>query len=115
MSARRKLITETRQPFDLSSELQATIDELDLGQTVGSIKDHGYGYVRSPTSIEFNDRLRKTLLRLSKNGYANMLLNKDPIIEDVVLNPKILFFVFVLPFQFLSFVRKESLLLPHYI
>ena len=89
----------TRQPFDLSAELQARVDELDLGETVEHVKKHGYGYIHDAASPEFVARLRETIVRIvrgGKGGYglegrgANMLLPKDPVFEEVVLNPKIL-------------------------
>lgn len=89
-------IYETRQPFDLSDELKAKVAELDLAETVQHVKDKGYGYVYDPAPIEFNERLRETIIGLAKDGHSNMLLDKDPIFEEVVLNPKILTMVEIL-------------------
>ena len=81
----------TRPMFDLSDKLQARIEELDLVETIQHVKDNGYGYIHNPTSIEFNDRLRETILRVSgKLPGSNMLLDKDPIFVEAVLTPKIL-------------------------
>lgn len=90
-------IHETRQPFDLDDELQAKVDSLGLAATVQQVKDEGYAYIHDPTPIEFNDRLREIILRIAdgKPG-ASMLLDKDPIFEEVVLNPKILAIVEVM-------------------
>ena len=92
-------IFETRQPFDLSDELQARVDELDLGETVEFVREHGYGYIHDAATSEFVTRLRETIVRIVRGGEgghglegrgANMLLPKDPVFEEVVLNPKIL-------------------------
>ncbi len=92
-------IFETRQPFDLSDELEARVRELDLGDTVEHVKANGYGYVHDAAPPEFVERLRETIVRIIGEGAggnglegrgANMLLPKDPIFEEVVLNPKLL-------------------------
>ena len=89
-------IHETRQPFDLSDELKEKVQALDLVETVQHVKDNGYGYIYDAASIEFNERLRETIIRIAKTDKsmggagANMLLHKDPVFEEVVLNPKIL-------------------------
>ena len=91
---------ETRQPFDLSEELQARVEKLDLVETVEHVKEHGYGYIHNAATTEFVERLRETIIRIGETpegrlgdgraGGANMLLAKDPIFEDVVLNAKML-------------------------
>ena len=93
-------IFETRQPFDLSDELQARVDELDLREAVEHVKEHGYGYIHDAASPEFVARLRETIVRIVRREseyllganvpLVNMLLPKDPIFEEVVLNPKLL-------------------------
>ena len=44
-------IFETRQPFDLSDELQAKVVALDLVETVQHVKDNGYGYIYEPAPL----------------------------------------------------------------
>ena len=86
-------IFETRQPFDLSDELQARVEALNLGESVRQVKEEGYGYILDPAPFEFTERLRETIVRVCTGGdirRANLLLIKDPIFEEVVLNPKIL-------------------------
>lgn len=92
-------VFETRQPFDLSDELEARVRDLDLGETVEHVKQHGYGYIHDAATPEFVERLRETIVRVAtrtdageglQGRGANMLLAKDPIFEEVVLNPKIL-------------------------
>ena len=88
-------IFETRQPFELSDEHQARVDELNLGETVEHVKEHGYGYIHDAASSEFVERLRETIMRIVRGGEggyglegrgANMLLPKDPVFAEVVLN-----------------------------
>ena len=91
-----ELFVDTRQPFELSEELQQRVDQLELNSTVEQLKENGYGYVYQPSTNEFNERLRETIIRIGKpdpaipGGGGNMLLDKDPIFEDVVINPKLL-------------------------
>ena len=92
-------IFETRQPFDLSDELKAKVEALNLSESVRQVKEEGYGYILDPAPIEFTERLRETIVRVCTGGdirRANMLLIKDPIFEEVVLNPKILTMVEIL-------------------
>ena len=100
---------ETRQPFDLGDDLQRRVDENGVADTIAQLQADGYGYVRNAGTPAFNQRLRETILRISgenlppdkregngqeavktSGGGANMLLHKDPIFEEVILNPKLL-------------------------
>lgn len=95
-------LTRTRQPFDLDDEMIAKVKELGLEDTVRHLKEEGYGYIHDVVDDAFNARLRETILRLcaadpsQQGGGANTLLDKDPIIVDVVLNPKLLAIVEVM-------------------
>lgn len=87
---------ETRQPFELGDELAARVAELGLGPNLDQLRDEGYTVVPEIAPPEFTARLRDTCLRLSKEtegtgrGYsAALLLGRDPIFEEVVLNPRI--------------------------
>ncbi|MCH7816487.1 MAG: phytanoyl-CoA dioxygenase family protein [Proteobacteria bacterium] len=84
---------QTRQPFDLSKPLQARVKKLGLTDSVQQVKADGYGYIYNPATKAFNDRLKQTIIDLvgeQPGDGANMLLDKNPIFEEVVLNPKIL-------------------------
>ena len=87
----------TQQAFDLSDELRSRVQQLGLLETVQHAQENGFGYVRDLAPVEFNDRLREVALKIfeAKRG-TNMLLDKDPIFEEVVLNPKILAIVEIL-------------------
>lgn len=89
----------TRQPFDLSDELAQKVAALGLEDAVQQVKRDGYGYIHDLAPIEFTERLREAVLRLSRTVpdiglpvafNVNMLLGKDPIFEELVLNPKLL-------------------------
>jgi hypothetical protein len=93
-------VYETRAPFDLSDEVKAKVAALDLGDAVKQGKNEGFGYIFDPAPFEFTERLRETILDLAerdhRGGGVNLLLTKDPIFEEVVLNPKILTMVEIL-------------------
>ena len=98
-AATAERLFETRQPFDLSDDLRERVIANDVADTVAQLEEDGYGYVRNAGTPEFNARLRETILRISsedapdnalKGAGANMLLHKDPIFEEVILNPKLL-------------------------
>ena len=57
---------ETRQPFDLSDELKARVDALELAETVRHAKAEGYGYIYDPAPIEFTQRLREAIVRTAE-------------------------------------------------
>ena len=84
---------ETRQPFDLSPGLAARVRKLGLVQAVQNVRKNGHGHIEDPAPIEFTNQLRDAVTRLASGqpgGRASMLLDKDPIFEEVGLNPKIL-------------------------
>ncbi len=86
-------LTRTRQPFELEDEMTAKVKELGLEDTVRQLKEEGYGYIHNAADDAFIARLRETILRLSEKNAgagANMLLDKDPVFQEAVLNPKIL-------------------------
>ena len=96
----QSLVHETRQPFDLSDELQAKVDALDLGESVAHVKAEGYGYIYDPAPLAFTERLRDAILRTAPESEGprgtNMLLDKDPVFAEVALNPKLLAMVEIL-------------------
>ena len=84
-----KILYETRQPFDLTENLQARLEELDLVEAIKHVEEYGYGYIYDAVTEEFTERLRETIMRIANSGEgaigldtgANMLLAKDPIFE----------------------------------
>lgn len=94
--SRSEIPFETRQPFELSAELAARVAELDLSRNLDRLREDGYSVVPDIATREFTARLRETCIRLAKEteppargSSAALLLGRDPIFEDVVLNPKI--------------------------
>ena len=93
----------TRQPFELSPELAARVQELGLQPNLDQMRDEGYTIIPNIASDAFTARLRETCLRLAqetegraKGFSASLLLGRDPIFEEVVLNPKIMALVEVM-------------------
>ena len=88
--------SDTRQPFDLSEELAARVEEQGIRPHVDQMRDEGYTIIPNIASQEFTARLRETCIRMTqeteaplKGTSAALLLGRDPIFEEVVLNPKI--------------------------
>jgi hypothetical protein len=91
-----EVTTATRQPFELSPELDARVAALGLRPQLDQMRDEGYTIIENIASDAFTARLRETCLRLAqetegraKGSSASLLLGRDPIFEEVVLNPKI--------------------------
>ena len=86
----------TVQPFEFSKKFTKQLKELDLLETIDHIKEQGYAVMDAGVSEDFNKRLRETCIKLAKEtegaakGYAAaILLGRDPVFEEVVLNPKV--------------------------
>ena len=84
------------QPFVFTKEFTKHLQDLELLKTVDHIKEQGYAVMDANVSEEFNDTLRSTCIKLAQEtkgpakGYsAAVLLGRDPVFEEVVLNPKI--------------------------
>ena len=84
------------QPFEFTKEFTKQLRDLDLLGTAEHIKEEGYAVMDAGVSEDFNNRLRETCIELAQEtkgaakGYtAAILLGRDPIFEEVVLNPKI--------------------------
>lgn len=89
-------LTRTRAPFDLGNKMSEAVDTLDLRAQVDQLRRDGYSLIEHIAPDAFNDQLRETCLQLAQEtegrakGYsAALLLGRDPIFEEVVLNPKI--------------------------
>ena len=55
----------SRQPFDLSKELAASVEEHGLTDHVAHMRDEGYAIIPEIATREFTARLRETCLRLA--------------------------------------------------
>ena len=100
---RAEVPTTSRAPFELRADLAARIAALGMSANVEQLREEGYTAVRDIATPAFTARLRETCLRLAQEtpggarGYsAGMLLGRDPVIEEVVLNPKLLALVEVM-------------------
>lgn len=83
--------------YGVSPALQPRIDELGLEPVLEQLEHHGYGVIEDAAPAEITGRLRDAILRLVDetdgrlHGYqAALLLGRDPVIAEAVLNPKIL-------------------------
>ncbi len=87
---------DTLPPEVISDELAPVVAELGLVNNCHELTEQGWTVVEGAASLEFNDRLREKILELSGaaadtgGGGANMLLAKDPVFVEAVLNPKLM-------------------------
>lgn len=82
---------DTLAPDEISPELAPAIDELGLRENCRELIMNGWTVIEDVSSPEFNERFRETILRLSSNGGgSNMLLAKDPVFAEAILNPNLL-------------------------
>ena len=88
-----KRIYETRPTYDLTEDLQQRVDRHGLADVVAQVRNEGYAYMRNPESGAFVQRLRETILRITKaegSLGSDMMLPKDPVFVDAVVNPGVL-------------------------
>ncbi|XOV89678.1 MAG: phytanoyl-CoA dioxygenase family protein [Pseudomonadota bacterium] len=95
--------TETKPLFELEDDLASQVNSLGLTGNLAELKTSGYTVIPNIAPPEFTARLRETCLRLAqetggtgKGRSAALLLGRDPIFEEVVLNPRILALVEVM-------------------
>ena len=109
-------VHETRQPFDLSEELKARVNSLDLKDTVQHAKAEGYGYIYDAAPIEFFERLKEAIYRTADGTEgprgSSMLLARDPVFAEAVLNPKLLTIVEILCGQGALLSQLSSTIIP---
>ena len=84
-----ELYYDTLAPGEISASLKPRIEALDLEQNCRQLAAEGWTVLENAASPEFNEQLRETILRLSRKGGANMLLGKDPVFAEAVLNPSL--------------------------
>ncbi|MGE4609497.1 MAG: phytanoyl-CoA dioxygenase family protein, partial [Myxococcota bacterium] len=108
--------SETRQPFDLSDDLKTRVDALGLTKTVQYAKEEGYGYIYDAAPMEFIERLKEAIYRNVEGSKgprgSNMLLTKDPIFVEAVLNPKLLTIVEILCGKGAMLSQLSSTIIP---
>ena len=86
-----KAYYDTLPPDAISDELAPVIAELGLEENCRALAVDGWTVIEGAATAEFNDRLRETILKIS-GGFpgANMLLAKDPVFAEAILNPNLL-------------------------
>ena len=90
-TATPQVFFDTLPPDEISEELAPIIDEYGLRENCRELVMHGWTVVRDVADDEFNARFRETIMKLAgKAGGANMLLAKDPIFAEAILQPKLL-------------------------
>lgn len=81
---------DTLPPDVISDELLPEIERLGLIDNCRQLAMEGWTVIEDAASREFNADLREKILQLSGSSGANMLLAKDALFADAVLNPKLL-------------------------
>ena len=82
---------DTLGPEEISSELAPEIDRLNLRQNCEELAQSGYTVLSNAATESFTQRLRETILdHAGAHGGARMLLRKDPVFAEAVLNPALL-------------------------
>lgn len=82
---------DTLPPDEISEELAPIIGELGLTSNCRQLAEEGWTVIENAASTDFNERLRDTILEVAgPHSGANMLLAKDPIFAEAILNPKLL-------------------------
>jgi hypothetical protein len=81
---------DTLPPDAVSDELLPQIEQLGLLDNCRQLAEEGWTVIEEAASPEFNANFREKILHLSEGGGANMLLAKDTLFADAVLNPKLL-------------------------
>ena len=87
----QELYFDTLPADTISNELAPVIAELGLEENCRQLAMEGWTVVENAASPEFNDRLRATILDLTKGRPGKqMLLTKDPVFAEAVLNPNLM-------------------------
>ena len=90
-NAAQALLYDTLAPDAISDELAPIIDELGLRENCQQLASDGWTVVEDAATPEFTARLRQTILDIAgTRAGALMLLHKDPVFAEAVLNPKLM-------------------------
>jgi len=95
-AATPEIYHDTLPPDAISDELAPVIAELGLENNCRELAEQGWTVVENAATPEFNDRLRQKILELSGAttetgaGGGNMMLAKDPVFAEAVLNPNLM-------------------------
>lgn len=81
---------DTNAPDVISDELAPIITELGLEENCRQLSMEGWTVVENAASLEFNKRFRAKIKKLCPAGGGNMLLTKDPIFAEAIMNPSLM-------------------------
>ena len=86
---------DTVPPDEISSELMPVVKDMGLVDNCRQLASEGYTIIENAASPEFVARLRNTILDTvptdeAGNGSELVVLGKDPVYAEALLNPKVL-------------------------
>ena len=81
---------DTLPPDAISVELAPAIEALGLKENCRQLAMEGWTVIEDVTTPDFNARFRDKIKELCPRGGGNMLLAKDPIFAEAILNPRLL-------------------------
>ncbi len=91
MAEQPALYFDTLPPDSVSDELAPTIEELGLQENCRELTMHGWTVIRDAASESFNDAFRKKIIEVATKDKAfNMLLAKDDLFVEAVMNRKLM-------------------------
>jgi hypothetical protein len=80
-----------------TAEMAQKFNDLGMGHVPHDLATSGYAVVRNPAPIEVMQRIRSAIMRLATPGgpvnvqeSSPLLLGRDPVFEEAVLNPSVL-------------------------
>lgn len=82
--------TDTLPPDAVSEELAPVIEALGLWENCRQLAMQGWTVIENATDPAFNDRLRERILTVTGGKGGNMLLTRNPVFAEAVLNEKLL-------------------------
>ncbi len=82
-------------PWEVSESLAATAVELGLEKNFRQLEEEGYTVIEDAAPQEFVQRLRGTILEhqsrvRTKGSGPRLLIGKDPVFSEAIINPKVL-------------------------
>ena len=90
MAEAQPLLYDTLPPDAISEELAENIEELGLRENCRQLAMNGWTVVENIAGENFNSRFRQAIVNQAKQKSHNMLLVKDSIFGEAVLNPKLM-------------------------
>ncbi len=81
---------DTLPPDAISEELEPVITELGLVENCRQLAEEGWTVLENAATQEFNNRLRETILRVTDGKGGFMLLAKDSVFAEAVINKSLM-------------------------